>query len=225
MMGHDARALMAELGMTTADLILPPRPKLEDDHGHTRVRWAPDKKEAFDAVGFAALALVATDGPVSVTLWGRTGEVKRLGHNRGIWPAKIAKTASWKDTVTATHDKDPFFFLGTQFRLWCLTDVDRDRLAASVVDMIAVRSEEFGGLDELRHGFQDLGPDLDLNMFEFEIAGVAGRLGIAVWDDAGLSAFLDRMVAVVTQMRAQGRGFRRNENAYEMAALKLLGRS
>lgn len=192
------------------------------DHAVVAARWDGPKRAAFDAMAPAALVLVATDGPVSVTLWGPQGAVRRFGHNRGVWPAKIVRSASWKDNVTPTHDKSPFFWMGGKFRFWCLTGVARDRLAAAVVDLIASRVERDGGLDELLHGYRDLGPDLDLAMFELEVWDIARRVGVQAWDDAGLSAFLDRVVASVLTREGQGRGHRRASDAYEAAAMKLL---
>lgn len=163
----------------------------------SRERWSPHKSMAFDILSPSALCLVATDGPVSVTLWSPGGNnvVRRIGHNRGVWPARIAKTAQWRDTTTSAYDKNPLMFIGTQFRLWTHLARDRDRLADAAVDLIAMRADADGGLEALGHGFQDLGPDLDLGLFEFEIVDVAARLGVRVWDDAGLSAYLDRIVA------------------------------
>jgi len=161
---------------------------------------------AFDVLAPAALCLVATDGPVSVTLWGPGGlePVRRIGHNRGVWPAKVARTGQWADKTTAAYDKNPLMFCGTQFRLWTPRAGDRDRLADAVVDLIAMRAQADGALDELGHGFQDLGPDLDLNLFELEVCDIAARLGVTVWDDDALSAHLNRIVARAQQMTNSG---------------------
>lgn len=162
-----------------------------------RERWSEHKTMAFNVLSPAALCLVATDGPVSVTLWSPGGgeAVRRIGHNRGVWPAKVAKTTQWRDTTTASYDKNPLMFVGTQFRLWAPSIRDRDRLVEAVVDLIALRAETDGGLETLGHGFQDLGPDLDLSFFELEVSDIAARLSVRVWDDAALSAHLDRIVA------------------------------
>ncbi len=155
-------------------------------------KWSEAKRLAFKIMAPGAVALVATNGPVSVVLYDRAGyPAKRYGHNRGIWPAKIARTAAWKETVTATYDKDPFLDLGLRFRVWAATIAARDQLAEAVVELIERRAEADGGLDELRNGFYDLGPDLDLAMFEMEIHDLAKRLGITAWDDDGLEAHLE----------------------------------
>lgn len=161
---------------------------------------------AFDVLSPAALCLVATDGPVSVTLWGPGGTepVRRIGHNRGVWPAKVARTGQWADKTTASYDKNPLMFCGTQFRLWTPTAGDRDRLADTIVDLIAARAEIDGGLEDLGHGFQDLGPALDLHLFELEWSDIAARLGVRVWDDTALDAYLDRIVARAQAMTNSG---------------------
>lgn len=168
-------------------------------------RWTAEKKLAFEVLAPAALCLVATDGPVSVTLWGPGGEaVRRIGHNRGVWPARVARTTQWRDVTTATYDKNPLMFCGTQFRLWSPTAAARDRLAEATVDFIAQRAEADGGLEQLDHEFQDLGPDLDLNLFELEICDIARRIGVPVWDDTALDRLLDRILARAQQLSNSG---------------------
>jgi len=171
-----AADIAATYGLDTA-AALPPRPKPPEVHADARQRWSEEKRMAFQVLDPAALCLVATDGPVSITLFGRDGAVAtRIGHNRGVWPAKLAKTASWKDTVSSTFDKNPFFFLGTQCRWWCRGVPDRDRLSTAVVDLLADYADQRGGLsDPLRHGFHDLGADLDLSMFELAVSDMAER--------------------------------------------------
>ena len=182
-----------------------PLPRPANDHDTVRARWTAEKRTAFKILAPASLSLVASDGPVSVTLWSG-GEVKhRFGHNRGVWPAKLAKGAGWRDSATQIYDKNPFVFIGTQFRLWLRTEADRDSVAASILDLIARRAEADGGLDVLLNGFQDLGPDLDLALFEFEAHGIAQRLASQCWDDDGLSDFLDRVVRRASDIRATAR--------------------
>lgn len=185
------------MATTTLDEVhetAPHRPSLEEADAE-RERWGHLKKMAFAALKPAALSLVAPDGPVTVGLWDGAGEVRWIGHNRGVWPAKLAKSGpNFKDTVSCVYDKGPFCFIGTQFRVWCVTAAARDRLAESVADLIRARAEEAGGLEALRHDFQDLGPDLNLSLFEVEVHGIAERLGIPAWDDDGLSIYLDRVV-------------------------------
>lgn len=217
------RELAHALGVTTADLIRPPV-RAAEDHARERDRWSREKKMAFDSFEPSALCLVASDGPVSVTLWGPGGEVQRLGHNRGIWPARIVKTGSWKDTATATWDKNPFFHLGTQFRLWCPTVKERDTLAEKALGLMEERAAEFGGPFEPRHGFLDLGPELDLEFFKLELGGIAERLSIPCWDDEGLSLFLDRLVRTAEAI-VRERGGEINPRLLERVSVKAIGRA
>ncbi len=180
---------------------------------------------AFKALAPAALCLVATDGPVSMTLYGRSGAVvERIVHNRGVWQAKVARSASWKDTVTTTHEKSPFHVFSVQFRTWCLTDAERDRLAEGVVELIARRAESDGGIATLRHGAQDLGPDLDLALFELEVVDIARRLKVPVWDDAGLLALLDAAHARAERWRTDSRAGRSLDQLIERAVMQEVGR-
>jgi hypothetical protein len=217
------RDLAAAYGLSTADA-LPPRPKPPDDAGALRTRWSAEKRLAFSTLRPAALCLVATDGPVSVTLWHRDGgEARRIGHNRGVWPAKIARTGAWKDTVTTTYDRNPFFWVGTQCRWWCATDKARDALAAGVVDLLTARAEEFGASDALLNGFVDLGAEIDLAILEMEVFAIAERLRLQAWDDDGLSVFLDRVVRRAQTLRAESRGMRNLDTALEHAANHEMG--
>lgn len=169
-------------------------------------RWPKWKTEAFEAIDAACLMFVATDGPVSVTTYEASGQVKRrLGHNRGIWPAKFSKGSVRKDTATATYDKNPFFFIGTQFRLWARSAQERDKLVDRAVDIMAQWSSEHGGLEGLDHGFADMGDALDLLEFEKKISDCARQLGVVVWDDFGFSNFIDRVHARKQKIELEGR--------------------
>lgn len=170
-------------------------------------RWPKWKTETFEAIDAACLMFVASDGPVSVTTYeARGGQVRRrFGHNRGIWPAKIAKGSVRKDTATATYDKNPFFFIGTQFRLWVRCVQERDKLVDRAVDIMAQWNGEHGGLDELDHGFTDMGDALDLLEFEKKITDCARQIGVVVWDDFGFSNFIDRVHARKTKIELEGK--------------------
>lgn len=158
-----------------------------------RESLAPNEKRVFDVLRPAALALVASDGPVSVTVWNRGAVVRRIGHERGVWPARLARTESWRDTVTPTWDRDPFVALGVRVRLWCPTAPARDRFAEAAAGLLSSYGEAavgVGGAGALRDGYQDLGADLDLGLFELELVDIAGRLGIVALDDAGCRLWL-----------------------------------
>lgn len=187
------RELAERYGLVTADQ-LPPRPKPVEDHGRLRARWSHQKKAAFRTLGPHALCVVATDGPVSVTVFDGERATRRFGHNRGCWPVRIATSGSWDDTVTATYNRSPFVWTGVQIRLWTPSDAHAKSLALGVGDLLQTMAEETMGA-QLINGYVDLGPDLDFAMLEMQIAALAERLRIAIWDDDGLSRHLDQVVA------------------------------
>lgn len=171
-----------------------------------RQRWHAAKTMAFQILEPVWLALVATDGPISVMHWTRSGVEHTIGGNRGVWPAKIVRGGSRRDTATAKHDQNPLMFVGTQFRLWCRSAAHRDVLATAVEDLIAVRAEadaDGGAPVAMLHDFADLGPDIDLDILELEVRVVAERLGVTVWDDDDLGRVLDRMVADAGRIAAK----------------------
>jgi hypothetical protein len=183
----------------------------------------PRQADAFNLLRPAALVLVAAEGPLTLTIGLPDGEQRRIGHNRPVWPARLATSGAWRDTVTPSYDKSPVHALTVRWRVWCLREPDRDRLAAAVQDLIAARAEADGGADRLRGGFSDLGPDLDLGLFELEVFDVAKRLGVMAFDDAGLAAFLGKVLRQVDALRAAGRGPRSLDRAIEAAADRVLG--
>ncbi len=186
------QSLRTQYGLTTAAELPPGKPT--DDHAQTRVRWSREKKHAFREMGPAALCIVATDGPVSVVTYDTGGRViGRFGHNRGCWPARIAATAAWEDNISGAYDKNPFVRTGVQIRVWCGDERRRDRLAEAVTGLLAEMSEEAMG-QVLRSGFIDMGPEVDMSLLEMRIHDIAERLGFGVWDDEGLSAWLDEIV-------------------------------
>ncbi len=175
-------------------IVAPPAPALVDQApAKAPVKWPPGMTDVFNLMAPAALSIVATDGPVSVVVWGRNGEPeKRYGHNRGIWPARVAKTKTWRDGASSTWDRNPFFYIGTQLRFWALDAGKRDALAEAVTGRMAEidEHERESGAQALGHEFKNLGADLDLGLFELEIRAMAERQGAKVWDDAEFEAFL-----------------------------------
>lgn len=196
--------LKATYNLSTAS-DLPPNPKPPDDHERVRIRWSQDKKHAFKVMAPAAMCIVATEGPVSVTTYDALGQVKkRFGHNRGCWPMRVATTSSWGDHISEAYDKNPFVETRVQIRIWCKNEKDRDSLALKVAEMLGVMAEEAMGA-QLRKSFHDVGPEIDLTMLEMQIHALAERIGIVVWDDDGLSAHLDRLVRRADEMKFHGR--------------------
>ncbi len=220
-----AAELAAALGVRTGDTLPPPvkkQPRPEDDHASTRVRWSETKRLAFSTLSPAALVIVGTEGPVSADVWGpggTRGEVERIGSNRPVWPARVATTGSWADTVTTTYNRSPLFWCGTLLRFWFPAKRFRDAAVTAVGDLLARRAADEDSSARLLNGFVNMGPDTDLALLEMEIAAAVEPLGApAMWDDSGLSRFLDRTVERAVAMQAQGRGFRNITDAIDAAA-------
>jgi hypothetical protein len=205
-----AAELAVSLGLKTAANVAPPADPPDTTPKGKPLRWTAARRFVFNTLEPAALSLVASDGPISVTLWDAGGGPrKRYGHNRGVWPVRVEKGAAWGDHATRKWDRNPFFFLGTQARMWFRTEQARDQVAASIVDLIAARAEADGALERLEHGFQDLGADLDLEFFEIEMHDVAKRLGVLAWDDNGLVAWIDQLWARANEGKPGGGNDRR----------------
>lgn len=184
---------------------LPPRPKPPEDHAAVRARWPADVRAEFKRMSPHALCVVATDGPLSMTLYDALGGVRRrLGHNRGFWPVRLATTGQWKDAVTTTYNRFPCVFLGTQIRVWCRTDAHEMRLAHAVAEAIGVLAEHALGVD-LDKGFSDVGPEFSLKMFEMEVHALAERLGLETWDDDGLKRELEWRARMQSRLEPRSR--------------------
>lgn len=169
--------------------------------------WPRRRIQVFDVLSPYNVSFVMAEGPVSVTLWGPRNEVvRRYGHNRACWPVTIGRFGGRSDSGSKKYDTNPFYRMRTRFRIWARTKFERDRLADSIVDLIAERAEEYGGVAELLHGHRDVGPDFSPELFELECHDIARRLGIMAWDDAALVAFLDRVADEAARLAAKARG-------------------
>lgn len=177
--------------------------------------------EAFNMMAPAALSFIATDGPISMTLWSGNEAVGRLGHNRGVWPGRMLKGTGRGDPAKRSF-KTYAFSAKTQCRLWTRTKAERDRIAEPVLTMIERASERDGGLAELENGFRDMGPQLDLEMLGLEMRGIATDLGIRCWDDAGLIHFLDRVLERAGEITRKARSGR--YSPLEVALTQELGK-
>lgn len=181
-------------GLVTADS-LPPRPRPVADHAAVRAKWPEPMRQAFARLKPHALHVVATEAPVAVTLFDPDGViVRRIGGNRGCWPMRLATSGAWGDTVTTTYDKSPFVWMGTVIRVWLADRARVKALAAHVTGVLAGMAEAAQGAGEMRHGFRDVGPDVDLDLLEGEIHAAAARLFLAPsWDDDALELRVRRM--------------------------------
>ena len=168
-------------------------PAGESEGAQKRTRLDPAVAAELRRWGPHALVVVGTEGPLSVTVLEAGGEVvkQRFGHNRGVWPMRLASSAAWKDTVTATYDKSAFVWTGALIRVWCASDAHESRLAVAVGELLGRLSEEVAGA-ELHGDWTDLGPDLQPAMLEMEIHALASRMGFEVWDDDGLLRELEQ---------------------------------
>lgn len=203
---NEAARIAAELGLKPASEIEAPRPAgggreprpdtMRSATGRAvPIRWTQRRRDIFNFLDPVSISLVATDGPISLTLESRGAVLRRLGHNRGIWPVRIVKGQAMRDAATTTWDKFPLAFFGTQRRLWCLKEAERDRVAAEIVDMLALRAERDGGSEPLKHGCVDIGPDADLDFLDMEMHGIAQSLRVKTWDDFGLVRWFDSLGA------------------------------
>jgi len=209
------KKLAKDLGLKTADSLPPRSPsarragpeKPAPDHKAARERWPSDMRLAFAVVAPAAYCIVATDGPVSLTLHNPDGSVaRRFGHNRGVWPAEVAKTSNFKDTVTHNYDKFPLAFYGTQVRIWAPTIAMRDAAADDALAVLGAQAEAEGGLAELRRRALDLGPAIDFALLTRGLRERAASLGIKTWVDAELEAWLEDLVRRANEVRAKNGG-------------------
>ncbi|MFM2445583.1 MAG: hypothetical protein RI936_30 [Pseudomonadota bacterium] len=169
-------------------------------HERVRERWSAHKRLAFETLEPISIALVATDGPVSLVLREPGKAVVRIGHNRGVWPAKIARGSTWRDAATAKYDVNPFFYVGTQVRLWVDSELAARTAITKLNERLADLDAEFGSLShDLRNDFKALNPEIDLDLFEAEMREVIQRCtNCMVWDDDELSRHLDLLVAKAT---------------------------
>ena len=212
------KALARDFGIKTADQVVPPKPKPPAEKTQ---RLTPEEKQAFKWLEPAALVLVSRDGPLSVTTYEPGGETvrRRFGHNRGVWPARLVNTSAWdKASVDRIYGNDPMVEYAGMFRVWCLTKPQRDRLAESVLDLIAARAEADGAPVELRKGFSDLGPELSLEFFEMEFHAIATRLRISTWDDHGFKLWLGHVYREAEAIAAR-HGNRVTQRLFEKIAI------
>lgn len=183
-----AKKLAADFGIGTADSVEPPdrTPKGK------KIAWTLTRRMVFKVMEPVALSLVATDGPVTVKLENPDGTVKRhIGHNRSVWGVRMVNSAVWRDTPTTAWDRNPYMRVRTQFRLWLRTSQERDRLLDDILEYLGRCAEADGGMDQLEHGFFDMGPSLSLDRLEKTLHEIAQGIGVPTWTDEGLVEWFD----------------------------------
>ena len=182
--------------------------------------WKRKRVQAFKLMAPSALSFVASECNVSVTLYDGNEIKRRYGHNRAVRPAKIIHGTSLEDNAQKNH-KNGFIKYRTFFRVWARTKSQRDTLADRGVELLAKASDRDGGLEDLDDGFKDMGPDLNIEMWELEIHTLARDIGITVWDNASLIVFLDRVLVRAEELQKEWRGGR--YSPLEVALTKEIG--
>lgn len=156
------------------------------------MRLTTPQANAFAALGPHALILIATEAPVSVTLW-HGGEMHRqLGGNRPVWPVRLVRTASHRMTVVESWNRTPLVAIVPRLRLWLLSEIALREAGTAIAAHLGRLADLVDGPD-LDHGYADLGPDIDFALLEMELHDAARRAGHAAFDDDGLLALLDRI--------------------------------
>lgn len=191
----NARELAALYGITTAEMLAPKRSGTEGwGSVLPALQLTSEQLKFFKRVSPHALCLVGTDVPVSSARWdAATGQpLNRIGDNRGVWPMRLAKTGSHRDTVTDSYNKSPVFVIGVQMRFWLPSDEHVKRLAAEIEELLGYLSEQAMGTP-LINGFMDLGADLHLPNLEGEILSRAERHRWPCRTDAELVRWLEHI--------------------------------
>jgi hypothetical protein len=186
--------------------------------------WDKKRNEVINSLGPSALSFITTDGAVSMQLWRGDEIIKRIGHNRGVWPGKIIKGSGKRpkeDPAKRTHQSYAFP-ARRKFSLWFRTRAARDQIAKPAEALIKKVAERDGGLDELPDNFSDLGPEPNFEILELELLAVARDRGVFCWDDVEFIAFLDRVAARADEIAATSRGGR--YSPIEVALAKELGK-
>lgn len=196
--------------------------ELIEDRQALETKLSRDERAAFKELKPFGLSFVANEGPYSMTTYDPRGQVKRLiGHNRGLWPARLSENKDWRDTATATWDKSPIEDIGakTRFRFWTRTKHHRDVMLTALNDKLDAIADEQGGLEKLKHGFKDLGL-VKLDALKLEMMDVAKRKQILIWDDPQMLDFLRALVPLEREITATSR--RGRKNSYDIAIARLL---
>lgn len=203
--------------LKTADKIPPPLPKREEpkaansnvapkeDHEEKRKVWPRWKTQLFNEIRPHSICIVGTDKTVQVSVDNADGTWTTFGGNRGCRPMRAVPSlsGSLRDTVTPRFNNDPFIFIGVLTRVWTDTEIHAKALAVFIPDEMQ-KVADVREPAKLDHGFIDVGPDFDLAMFELRLFAIAEEARIRLWDDEGLSQYLDQLGE--QRMKMSGRG-------------------
>jgi hypothetical protein len=211
MTGVSVQELARELGLYTADQLEGSRSGAAwwgaierfDDHDKARARWPREKKLLFEIVMPAAMTVVVSE-LISITTYHPDRSVKRRrGHNLGMRPVYFTQTSSWRDTATMTHNRAAAYEARAEIRIWAKTDSDRDRLVEAVIETVTDHAEATACERDLRRGWHDIGPHVELEAFARGIRNTADGLQIRTRDDRELSAWLDQVLVRVRKRSAE----------------------
>lgn len=152
---------LAHLGIVTGDVASVRERQVRSVVGAAATRdklvpLTPVERRVFESLKPAAVAMIAPDGAQWSRQQNPDGSITDHGGNAGYWPARWALTASHRDNLTASWDRHPLVFYGVQFRIWSLTEVERDKLHDSLTGYLSHYAEIAAG-QALRHGFSDIG--------------------------------------------------------------------
>lgn len=153
----------------------------------------------------AAVTLVMANDPFSFARWKPDGTRAHIGNNQALFPGRLVGTQAEKDIVRQTYDRHPLkdHVFSVKFWVWCFSARERDALEESVTQLMAARAEESVNQHELRDGWYDLGPDLDLAQFEMEVHDIARRLGIPAGDKAWIVGLVGAAERVADELASR----------------------
>ena len=205
MTSDTVKALADRYFLKTADQIETPKPKPEDDHAVTRLVWPRWKTALFDELKPHAIAVVSTKDN---GMWPLRGA--RFGHNRSYRPIKLAYSGSLKDTITPRYNNNPFLVeVGVQIRLWTDSSINAKKFEFILPKRLPKIADELVPKDDHGKEIEDTKGwkyfhELDLSLLELEMSDMANNMNIPLWDDEGLSQYLDQVSE--QRLRNSGRG-------------------
>ena len=217
MTSDTVKALADRYFLKTADKILPPKPKEEEkpsaantntaqpDHVEKRKIWPRWKTQLFEELRPHSICIVGTDRNVICNVENEDGSWTQFGGNSGrmAMRADASLSGSWRDTVTPRFNNNPFFDVRVQLRFWTDTELHAKAFALFIPESMA-KIADIAEPAKLKNGFIDVGYNFDLSFFELDLFARAEQTHMRLWDDEGLSQYLDQVSE--QRLRNSGRG-------------------
>jgi hypothetical protein len=186
--------------LKTADQIPPPLPKREEpkaansnapkeDHEEKRKVWPRWKTQLFNEMRPHSICIVGTDQNVICNVENADGSWTQFGGN--------------SDTVSPRFNNNPFFDVRVQLRFWTDNEIHAKAFAIFIPDSLT-KIADIKEPAKLKNGFVDVGYNFDLTYFELDLFARAEQAHMRLWDDEGLSQYLDQLGE--QRMRKSGRG-------------------